>query len=102
MYKWDLHFSYLCNGLVQAEGGIHLFSFCCMYRKKSFREKAGILWERSKGFFRISHGFFLQVVIGIRWQIEKSFKSFLNFDDYETYFTDLVTDSKPPKNAKTP
>lgn len=57
MYRWHPLFCYLCNGLVQAEGGIQLFSFCCMYRKKSFREKARILWERNKKPFRIPHWF---------------------------------------------
>lgn len=57
MNKWDLRFCYLCNGLVQAEGRIQFFSFCCMYRKKSFGKKARILWERNKKPFRIPHWF---------------------------------------------
>lgn len=79
MYKWDLHFSYLCNGLVQAEGGIQLFSFCCMYRVKSFREKAGVLWERSKGLFRIPHWFLPSTgywILLTDWKILQMFLKF--------------------------
>lgn len=75
-------FLYLCNGLMQFERGIQLFSFCCMYRKKSFGEKARILWERKKHPFRILHQFIHSNTYWVLFRDSKLFQLFLSFVDY--------------------
>lgn len=75
----SLNFFYLCNVLMQFEGGIQLFSSCRMHRKKSFGDKARILWERNQKTFSIQHPFLPPNAYWILFRVSKLFKLFLSF-----------------------
>lgn len=77
----SLNFLYLCNVLMQFEGGIQLFSSCRVHWKKSFREKARILWERNQKTFSIQHPFLPPNAYWILFRVSQLFQLFLSFSN---------------------
>lgn len=70
--------------------------------KRASERKLEFCEKEERGFLGFHIHFLLQLVIEFCWLIEKSFKYFLNFDDNDTYFTDLITWFQALKKAKTP